>query len=120
MKRMSFVMMVMAIALAVAACSLQGTGNDEVTGHPSLSEQDKLVSCRDCHKQATPEVYNEWYNASHGINNVKCYQCHGTYENFASSPPVDGCQACHANKMGEHSAGQTCWECHTPHTFKIN
>ncbi len=87
-------------------------------GHPELSEQLKLVSCAQCHRKVTPKVYREWHASTHGITNVKCYQCHGTYEDFHAEPEMDRCAACHTRQLGSRAAEKKCWECHVPHRFR--
>ncbi len=87
--------------------------------HPKLSEQEMLIGCSDCHREATPEIEKEWYNSVHGIAMVKCYQCHGTYETFTVTPTEQNCATCHTNMTEKkHSEGKVCWECHVPHSFK--
>ncbi|HBT97693.1 MAG TPA: multiheme C-type cytochrome [Desulfobulbaceae bacterium] len=85
--------------------------------HPELSAQEMLVDCAECHKEATPQVEKEWYDSQHGLAMVKCYQCHGGFENFALTPPRDACAACHADQMTKCPQDKTCWQCHVPHTF---
>ena len=31
--------------------------------HPEISEQEMLIACSDCHRDATPEIEKEWYNS---------------------------------------------------------
>ncbi|MDY0190140.1 MAG: hypothetical protein RBR22_05350 [Desulfuromonas sp.] len=85
--------------------------------HPELTEQEKLLPCFECHKEVTPEIYAEWYDSSHGIGNVKCYQCHGTYEELTKVPAVDRCSACHAGEMHNSAPETPCWTCHLTHKF---
>ena len=86
--------------------------------HPPLSEQDKLRPCFECHKDVTPQIYTQWYNSAHGIGNVKCYQCHGTYENMYKVPAVSNCSMCHAAEAEDYGDETPCWNCHLNHTFK--
>ncbi|MFO7830912.1 MAG: hypothetical protein R6V18_02875 [Desulfuromonadaceae bacterium] len=86
--------------------------------HPPLSEQEKLRPCFECHKDVTPQIYTEWYNSSHGIGNVKCYQCHGTYEDMYKVPAVSNCSMCHAREAQDYGDETPCWNCHLNHTFK--
>lgn len=85
--------------------------------HPTLTEQEQLLPCFECHKDVTPEIYDDWYNSSHGIGNVKCYQCHGTYEELAKVPAVDHCAVCHAGSFDHTTQDKRCWECHLGHKF---
>jgi hypothetical protein len=86
--------------------------------HPPLSEQDKLRPCFECHKDVTPQIYTQWYNSAHGIGNVKCYQCHGTYEDMYKVPAVSNCSMCHAAEAQDYGDETPCWNCHLNHTFK--
>ena len=87
--------------------------------HPEVSEQEKLMPCFECHKEATPDIEKEWYNSRHGIANVKCYQCHGTFENMEKEPSDDRCYVCHAGAKNHTKPGKACWECHPAHNFPV-
>jgi len=116
--------------LALAACV--NTGNTqrpaakaepkkaEVAGHPQLTDQEKLIACSQCHRDVTPDVYNEWYNSVHGIANVKCFQCHGTFEDFHVVPQLKKCEACHAREVSHAPKGRDCWSCHPSHRFTVH
>jgi len=110
---------ILLLAAALTACSgVQMMAGK--TGHPTLSDQEQLIACSECHQQRTPQVYTEWYASTHGIATVKCYQCHGTYENLAVTPDMNqSCGACHADKLGDHTGDQRCWECHDVHSFSV-
>jgi len=90
----------------------------KAAGHPEIEEDMKLVPCSQCHKMATPKVYKAWYASTHGIGNVKCYQCHGTYENFAKVPKVGKCATCHQGHVESRVKKVACWECHVAHRFR--
>ncbi len=108
-----------AILMLILLSGLAMASADEKAVHPELSEQEMLVACSDCHRDATPAIEKEWYDSVHGIAMVKCYQCHGSYETFAVTPTVQNCATCHTVMLEEkHSKGKLCWECHEPHTFK--
>jgi hypothetical protein len=122
------------VALALASCA-QGTGSGVATvdeaaqtvakaprvdvpaDHPNLSEQEKLIACADCHRDTTPDLYDTWYASTHGIGNVKCYQCHGTYEDMKKVPAVSNCATCHADMMMKQTDAPACWTCHPAHEF---
>lgn len=107
---------------SISAIYAQGVAKDE---HPELSPEEKIIACRDCHKEVTPDIYNEWFNSRHGIDNVRCFQCHGTYSDFHKTPPVSKCAACHSKEvlnmhLPEGSSSKTCWSCHPIHTFRVH
>ena len=84
-----------------------------------MSEQEQLVACSECHREATPELYTEWYESLHGVAMVKCYQCHGTFETFRVTPTRQDCAACHENMLAKCPQDKPCWQCHIPHGFKV-
>ncbi len=88
--------------------------------HPPLSEEEKLLPCASCHKDVTPEIYKEWYNSRHGLDNVKCFQCHGTYENFEVVPSVSHCMPCHAKEVTHSPKDKNCAACHPAHKFSVH
>ncbi|PHR28489.1 MAG: multiheme C-type cytochrome [Desulfotalea sp.] len=92
--------------------------NNAKAVHPELSEQEMYISCADCHKEATPELEKQWYDSSHGIAIVKCYQCHGTFGTFKLTPTRTDCAVCHMDQLTKCSTDTACWDCHTPHLFK--
>jgi hypothetical protein len=115
---------VLGLIMSFACAGTHATSEKAVTlhkkrveKHPSLTEQEKLVVCSACHKDATPQVYKEWYNSRHGIGNVKCFQCHGTFEDFHVTPPMIKCEACHSKEVTSATTKKACWECHSPHAF---
>lgn len=105
------------MSLSGQAAPISSTVQAVIANHPALSDQEQLLPCFECHKDVTPIIYSDWYNSSHGIGNVKCYQCHGTYEQLTKVPAMDQCAACHAGEM-DHSVDATpCWQCHLTHKF---
>ena len=111
------------IFAAFTACTAGAKNSVNTTmskGHPSLSAQDKLTPCATCHKDVTPDIYKEWYDSVHGIANVKCFQCHGTYEDFATVPKESSCAACHNKEFTKKPKDKACWSCHPAHHFYIH
>jgi hypothetical protein len=105
------------LALGVGSGAAAKKEVKAAAAHPELSAQEMLIDCAECHKEATPAVEKEWYDSKHGLAMVKCYQCHGAFENFALTPARDTCAACHADQMNKCQQNQACWQCHAPHTF---
>ena len=124
MKKGSLLLTIVLSGLLLACTGTMGNAKKEVAKtpktdqHPSLSQQQKLIPCSQCHKEATPQIYKEWYSSLHGLDNVKCFQCHGTFEDFHVTPPVMKCEACHAQQVEKMTAKKACWECHPAHGFK--
>ncbi len=122
-------LIILIISGLLIACSTSSTATKKVMPskakmakekeqHPPLSSQEKLTPCSQCHKEATPQIYKEWYSSLHGLDNVKCFQCHGTFEDFHVTPPVMKCEACHAQEVEKMTVKKACWECHPAHGFK--
>ncbi len=88
--------------------------------HPALSEEEKLLPCASCHREVTPEIYKEWRESRHGIANVKCFQCHGTYENFEVVPATSSCMPCHAKEVTTAPKDKDCAACHPAHKFSVH
>jgi len=79
--------------------------------------------CAACHKEVTPNVYKEWAKSKHAIANVKCFQCHGTFDDFHKVPPISKCEACHYKEvktMRQKAPNMTCWDCHPAHVFEFH
>lgn len=87
--------------------------------HPELSAQEQYIACSECHKEATPDVYQQWFDSRHGLDMVKCYQCHGTFETFRKTPTREVCATCHEKMMKKCPQNKPCWSCHVPHGFKV-
>jgi len=88
--------------------------------HPELTEQEQYIACADCHKTETPEIYEQWFQSGHGIGMVKCYQCHGTYEDLQVVPETANCAVCHSGEFHRTPADSQCWTCHPAHTFVMH
>ena len=113
----------LACFVAAVAAGCAGTAHEKVSDsvsavqHPGLTEQEKLTPCASCHREVTPEIYQQWYDSRHGLDKVKCFQCHGTYENLRVSPDETTCAACHNAQFQHAVKGKRCWDCHPAHGF---
>ncbi|MBC8316972.1 MAG: multiheme C-type cytochrome [Desulfobulbaceae bacterium] len=116
---MSVLLVVTVAHVSGAGPILFGSAAAKDGGHPQLTEQEKLRPCSECHQIETPEIYDEWYNSRHGLGMVKCYQCHGTYENMLTVPEKSTCGFCHNGALEKCPADKPCWQCHAVHTFKV-
>lgn len=85
--------------------------------HPEMTEQETYQPCSECHREVTPEIVDQWWNSGHGIGNVKCYQCHGTFENMMKVPAVANCMTCHEKEVSNMNGKLGCWQCHPAHGF---
>lgn len=114
-------MLLVGLTALVFACAPQKapapSAEKPAVAHPELSEDEKLIACSECHKEATPEVYEEWFKSRHGLAMVKCFQCHGTFETF-HEVTRETCRTCHAKAYDNCPKDKMCWECHSPHFFK--
>ncbi len=126
MKKISKALLMSGIAAAmIYGCTGSSSGPAKQaavkpSGHPVLTEQEMLTPCQECHQAATPEVYEEWYNSRHGIDNVKCFQCHGTYEELKRVPDQFACAVCHSAEFQHTEEGKSCWDCHPAHKFVVH
>ncbi len=122
-KILKLCLLVITVAVAsacTAGASKKASTSTKMGTHPELSAQEKLTPCAQCHKDATPEIYKEWYDSVHGIANVKCFQCHGTYEDLKVSPDETHCAACHNAQYLKRPSDKKCWDCHPAHHFFIH
>ena len=103
--------------LMLAAGWTVAVAAEEKKGHPKLSEQEQYIACDECHQETTPEVHKQWFDSRHGIGMVKCYQCHGSFENFRVTPTRQDCAVCHESLMNKCPQDRPCWQCHVPHSF---
>lgn len=106
------------LGLVFSALMVMAGEEKKTPNHPQLSEQEMLIDCAACHRETTPAVEKEWFNSVHGLAMVKCYQCHGSFENFAVTPTKQTCGTCHADMLQKCPQDRLCWECHVPHAFK--
>ncbi len=125
MKRLFALNLLLIVLFLLWACSGADDGGGSIAAssdflHPELTEQEMLLPCFECHQEVTPDIYSEWYNSLHGIGMVKCYQCHGTYENLKTEPEASDCMVCHADQIKKCPQDRKCWSCHNAHTFKRN
>jgi len=112
-----------ATVILLAATLLTGlslTIGAEPEGHPDVGKSGECVAC---HEAVTPEVTKEWFAGPHGLNNVKCFVCHGsTGTNFTKVPDTTRCVGCHADQVVSMSEpmmkGKTCFSCHPNHLLK--
>ncbi len=84
-----------------------------------LGKQD----CLECHKKETPAMYEQWLGSKHGINMVKCGNCHGDVANYRAMPDKVVCIGCHSaqvNQMPAGSAVTNCSYCHKSHWFTVH
>lgn len=106
------------VAVAVVLVAVAAAGQQEAPArHPEVGGGETCVSC---HQELTPEVVDEWYASRHGVNNVKCFVCHGaTDESFRLHPQPERCRACHGRQVESLAApameGKDCFSCHPPH-----
>ncbi len=87
---------------------------------PAHPEVDPAEACDACHAEVTPQVHQEWFAGRHGMNNVKCFVCHGSVgADFVRRAPVERCIGCHGEQVASMAhpvmAGKDCFSCHPPH-----
>ena len=87
--------------------------------HPEMEPRE---TCDGCHQDVTPDEYQAWFTGKHGLNNVKCFVCHGAVgANFAARPSQIRCLGCHSEKLESMKTsfmeGKDCFSCHPPHAL---
>ncbi|GAB4377335.1 MAG: hypothetical protein Kow0042_24900 [Calditrichia bacterium] len=108
------------ILLFLVFLNLPAGDKTQNSKHP---EVDFTLSCKECHQEVTPEVYQDWKNSKHGVMNYGCYMCHGDgVEEFYPSPQTERCIACHSPQEVDFSAlpVKNCFDCHKGHTLKFH
>jgi hypothetical protein len=108
------------ILLLIFTINLMAGQNNQAEKHP---EVDFTISCKECHKEANPTIYNEWAASGHGKMNFGCYMCHGDgIEEFSAKPASDHCISCHSDQEVDFSQAQwnSCFDCHQGHTLKFH
>ena len=87
------------------------------------SDVDFTLSCRECHSEATPEIYQQWKSSAHGIMNFSCYMCHGDGQvEFYPRPGSERCVGCHSPQEVDFTKlkVENCFDCHQGHTLKFH
>lgn len=88
--------------------------------HPDV---DWTISCSDCHKDVTPDIFDAWSESRHGQVNFGCYICHGDgEETFHAKGTDERCSGCHAGQEVnfENTNLKSCFDCHNGHTLKFH
>ncbi len=110
------------INFAVCTTVLEAKESKKVKAkkHPPIEAEmiteDPLV-CLSCHQKQA----KEWEGSIHGINQVRCFICHGDLEKrFEPKPSPLNCVACHAEKVDDLKKAKikTCFQCHNGHTLE--
>ncbi len=126
----AFVIFLMFLAIVILACTTSETVVKKETAKQTKAvsaepekhpEVDFSISCVECHETETPEAVADWRESTHGKMNFGCYMCHGDgVENFAPSPKMDRCEACHsgAEKCFNQTNEGKCFDCHDGHSMK--
>ncbi|NIX57620.1 MAG: cytochrome C [candidate division Zixibacteria bacterium] len=119
---MKSILSILAIAVVIVFLSWNMLAGDqeEMVKHP---EVDFSLSCKECHKEMTPEVYQDWKSSKHGLMNYGCYMCHGDgQEEFYPSPGSERCVGCHSPQEVDFAKVPVgnCYDCHKGHTLKFH
>ncbi len=74
--------------------------------------------CVSCHEGKV----KEWEKGPHGLNQVRCFICHGDLEKrFERVAKPSNCVMCHADKVEDLKKAKksNCFVCHTGHTLEV-
>ncbi len=74
--------------------------------------------CVSCHA----EQHRDWEKSLHGLNQVRCFICHGDLEKrFERIASASNCVACHSDKVEdlEKTKYKSCFACHAAHTLDV-
>jgi len=89
--------------------------------HPKVSDEmigeDPLI-CSQCHENQ----YKTWEKGLHGLNQVRCFICHGDLEKrFEKVASPNNCVMCHADKVEDLKMAKkpNCFVCHVGHTLEV-
>ncbi len=88
--------------------------------HPDV---DWTISCSDCHRDVTPDIWDAWDESRHGKVNFGCYICHGDGEEvFHAKGTDERCSGCHAGQEVnfEKTKMKSCFDCHNGHSLKFH
>ncbi len=119
MKRTIFSFMIIVIlSLVLFNLSLLAKGKK---GHPKLEGEiitgDPII-CIQCHDSQV----KEWEKGFHGINQVRCFICHGDLEKrFERIALPNNCVMCHSDKVEDlkkEKKIKTCFDCHKGHSLE--
>lgn len=90
--------------------------------HPAVEEKD--MTCLECHKELESEAVEKWEKSKHGLNNVGCFICHNTMEEFMAHPDSSSCLMCHAEMESslnlEVAKEAGCFSCHPAHSLRLH
>ncbi|MFN4132578.1 MAG: hypothetical protein ACK4GE_05830 [Caldimicrobium sp.] len=85
---------------------------------PQLITEDPMV-CGQCHS----DQVRAWEKGLHGLNQVRCFICHGDLEKrFERIANPSNCVMCHADKVEDLTKAKeykTCFACHHGHTLEV-
>lgn len=90
--------------------------------HPKL-EADLItedpILCSKCHSEAV----QTWERSLHGLNQVRCFICHGDLEKrFEKIPQPSNCIMCHeakVNDLNQSKKYKNCFDCHKGHLLEV-
>lgn len=127
-KMSTFIVFIIFSAILIMACASEmavqkpAEPQKVVSAEPEKhADVDFSISCMECHLTETPEAVADWKESTHGKMNFGCYMCHGDgVEDFAPSPKMDRCEACHSGDekcMMQTNDGK-CFDCHDGHSMK--
>lgn len=114
---LAFLFFVFVCVAAMAQTPTAPQKTARIKKHPTVKAGQE---CSACHKNE----YQQWEAGPHGVNQVKCFVCHGAIEEgFTPKPDVSRCESCHSSQVAQLKSdafmkAKTCFTCHPPHSLK--
>ena len=122
-KTLNFFLSFGLIIFIVTAFTIQAeaTKKSKSKKHPPVNAEmitEDPLACLTCHQGQA----KEWEGSLHGVNQVRCFVCHGDLKDrFEPLPSPSNCVMCHSDKLEDLKKAKvkTCFQCHKGHSLAV-